>query len=180
MISRLSRSTAEGKSIEQVILDWLDTNRDYAILLIPVLAFAESCVGIGLFISGAFLLLVSATLYNNELAGLESIIPLAFAGAFLGDHVGFFLGRVLGPRFHRIGLAQKYQSSVTRAESLIRRYGGAAIFLGRFVPAIRSLIPAMVGISGFGRLRFSLLDAVACLVWSLALGLILVGIDELF
>ena len=75
-------------------------------------------------------------------------------------------------------MIKKYQSNVAKAEGLIRRYGSAAIFIGRFIPAIRSIIPALTGISGFERLRYSFVDALACLSWVLALAAILMGIDE--
>lgn len=146
----------------------------------PLLAFAEACVGIGLFTSGVLLLLVSATLYNNGIAQFEVLLPLAFLGALLGDHAGYYFGRTLGPRFHQIGMIKKYQSNVAKAEGLIRRYGSAAIFIGRFIPAIRSIIPALVGISEMKRLRYSMVDTLACLAWVLALAAILVGIDEFF
>ncbi|MEX0964786.1 MAG: VTT domain-containing protein [Pseudohongiellaceae bacterium] len=170
----------EGNLIEQIILEWLDTNRDYAVILVPVLAFAESCIGIGLFVSGVLLLLVSATLYNNGLVGLEVILSLSFVAALLGDHSGYYIARFMGPKFHQLKLVRKYQSTVIRAEDLIRSHGSAAIFIGRFTPAIRSIIPAMVGISGFRRMRYSVLDALACLAWTLALGALLLGIDGIF
>lgn len=173
-------SPNEATDIEQLLLDWLDNNRDYAIALVPLLAFAESCVGIGLFISGVLLLLVSATLYNNGIAGFEVLLPMAFTGALLGDHAGYYFGRTLGPKFHQIGVIKKYQANVKKAEDLIRRFGSAGIFIGRFVPAIRSIIPALVGISDMDRLRYSLVDALACFCWVLALAAILVGIEEFF
>jgi membrane protein DedA with SNARE-associated domain len=37
-------------------------------------------------------------------------------------------------------------------------------------------VPVLVGISGFGRLRFLLLDALACLLWALTLGAIVAGL----
>jgi len=163
--------------IEESILLWLENNRDYAIALLPLFAFAEACIGVGLFVSGVFLLVVSATLLNNGIAGLETIIPLAFCGALLGDHAGYYLGRIVGPGLHRFKLVRKYQAAIARSESLILRYGGAAIFIGRFIPAIRSVVPALIGISGFDRLKFSLIDALACLCWALALAAILLGID---
>ncbi|MFT4816371.1 MAG: membrane-associated protein [Pseudohongiellaceae bacterium] len=144
----------------------------------PLLAFAESCVGIGLVVSGVLLLLVSATLYNNGIAGLEMLLPLAFFGALLGDHAGYYFGRTLGTKFHEISVIKKYQANVAKAEGLIRRYGSAAIFIGRFIPAIRSIIPALVGVSGLQRLRYSVIDALACLCWVLALAAILIGIVE--
>lgn len=146
----------------------------------PLLAFAESCAGIGLVISGALLLLVSATLYSNGIAELEILLPLAFLGALLGDHASYYLGRFLGPKFRQIGMIKKYQKNVAKAEDLIRRYGSAAIFIGRFIPAIRSIIPALVGISGINRIRYSFADTLACLAWVVALAAILIGIDEAF
>ena len=62
---------------------------------------------------------------------------------------------------------------------MIRRHGPIAIFIGCFIPAIRSLVPALLGISQFNRLRYSLLDAGACFLWALALGGILPGVDSL-
>ncbi|MGB1582085.1 MAG: DedA family protein, partial [Nevskiales bacterium] len=59
-------------------------------------------------------------------------------------------------------------------------YGPWAIFIGRFLPAIRSLVPAMLGISGFQRLRYSLLDMTACSLWALGLAAIVLGAHELF
>ena len=66
-----------------------------------------------------------------------------------------------------------------RAERLISDYGAIAIFIGRLVPAIRSLIPAMLGMSGFKTTYYSILDIAACLVWSLGLGAIIIGVDQL-
>ena len=177
--AQFAQAANEGANIESFILDWLDSNRDYAIALVPLLAFAESCVGIGLVISGALLLLVASTLYNNGIAGLEVLLPLAFFGALIGDHAGYYFGRSLGAKFHQIGLIKKYQANVAKAEGLIRRYGSAAIFIGRFIPAIRSIIPALVGASGIKRLRYSLVDALACLFWVVAFAAILMGINEI-
>ena len=146
-------------------------------MLVPLLAFLEACIGIGLFISGALLLIVCSALFSAGAAGLETIMPLAFAGALLGDHVGFYVGNFLGPRFHHSSFADKYTSQVERADQLIRRFGGLAVFIGRFVPAIRSIVPAILGISGFSRRRFSFLDVGACLAWSIALGVLVRLID---
>lgn len=142
-----------------------------------MLAFAEACLGIGLFVSGAFLVIVATALYSNDIASLGIIVPLAMVGALCGDHVGFYVGRYLGPRFNQSRIAMRHQHRLLRAEQMIRRHGPWVVFIGRFLPAIRSLIPAALGISGFERLRFTLLDLLACALWSAALGAIVVGLD---
>lgn len=149
-----------------------------AIYLVPLFAFAEACVGIGLLISGAILVAVGSLLLANDIASLGQILPLAMIGALLGDHAGFYTGRWIGPRFHGFAFAQKHRARLQKSEAMIIKYGPYAIFIGRFIPAIRSLIPAMLGISGFNRGRYSALDVAACLLWSACLGVILWAIEN--
>ncbi|MCG8415321.1 MAG: DedA family protein [Pseudomonadales bacterium] len=146
-------------------------------LLVPALAFLESCLGIGLFVSGALLLIVASVLFSTGVASLELIVPLAMSGALAGDHVGFYAGYLIGPRFHHSDFAAKYGQQIQRADALIARFGGFAIFVGRFVPAIRSIVPAVVGISGFSRRKFFVLDVLACISWSLARAVLVKLID---
>ncbi|MFK7864514.1 MAG: DedA family protein [Pseudohongiellaceae bacterium] len=142
-------------------------------------AFAEACVGIGLFISGVFLVAIATFVLEYQLASVQWICTLAFAGAMAGDHFGFYLGQFIGPGFHQTRLALKYSSSIEKGEKLILKFGSAAIFIGRFIPAIRSLVPALMGISGFTRTRYSLFDALACVFWASALGAIVLGIETI-
>lgn len=121
---------------------------------------------------------MGSVLLANEIATLAQIVPLALGGALLGDHVGFYSGRWIGPRFHHFAFAQKHRAKLQKSELMIIKYGPYAIFIGRFIPAIRSLVPALLGISGFNARRYSLLDLAACLLWSVCLGLILWAIQN--
>jgi membrane-associated protein len=159
---------------------WLERNGEHALWLVLMLAFAEACVGLGLFVSGVLLLSAATLLYTQSLAELPQIIVLAWAGAMLGDHSGYLTGRAFGHSFHHLPLAQRYRKNLLKAEAMVQRHGAAAIFIGRFVPAIRSVVPVLVGVSGFARLRFALLDALACLLWSLTLAALVVGLDALW
>lgn len=145
-----------------------------------MLAFSEACLGIGLFVSGLILFGVATVMVETQLLTLWQITPLAFGGALLGDHVGYYVGLHFGPRFHESGLAQRYKKQMERGERLILRYGPSAIFIGRFIPAIRSLLPAMLGMSGFARTRYSILDTIACALWSLALAGLVLAAGGLF
>ena len=126
-------------------------------------------MGVGLFVSGLILFGVATVMVETQILTLWQITPLAFFGALLGDHAGFYIGWHVGPRLHQFRLAQRYSKQMERGERLILRYGPSTIFIGRFIPAIRSLLPAMLGISGFARARYSLLDTIACALWSIAL-----------
>ncbi|HAU14181.1 MAG TPA: hypothetical protein DCS92_10755 [Gammaproteobacteria bacterium] len=166
--------------METYFLDLIEANQGSAVLLIPILAFAEACFGIGLFISGAFLVIVSSILYFTEVSSLPLICGLAMLGATAGDHVGFYVGYFLGPRLAQTRFAERHHAAIVRANAMIARYGAFTIFIGRFVPAIRSLLPAMIGITGFSRRVYSLLDALACCLWATALGAIVYFIGGSF
>lgn len=162
------------------LLDWARDHQEYALAFVPLFAFMETCVGIGIFVSSIFLVVICSIFYANGWAGVPAMAVLAMAGSSLGDHVGYYVGRALGPRVHQLAIVKRHQNKWNRSEALVQRYGPWAIFIGRFIPAIRSLVPAMLGISGFARLRYSLLDIAACSLWALALAAIVLGAHEVF
>lgn len=103
---------------------------------------------------------------------LWQISTLGFVGAVLGDHVGFYIGSHYGPRIHEFALAKRYKLELQKTEQLVLRFGASAIFIGRFIPAIRSVLPALLGVSGFARSRYNLLDTIACALWAALLALL--------
>ena len=163
--------------IDEIFLDWLSANQKNAWMVIPVLAFLEACPGLGLLASGIILLSVSTILYTEQIVSIYQIMPLAFAGACLSDHLGFYLGRWFGPKFHHTAFAKKQTVRLQKGEAFILKYGATAIIVGRLMTAVRSLVPMMVGISGTDRVRFTMFDILACAIWCAGLGLLVVGLD---
>jgi len=147
---------------------------------VPVNAFLEAFVGIGLFVSGAILLSVCTILYVEQIATLQQMLPLVFLGALLSDHSGYYIGLSIGPKFHRTSFAEKRAKAIGKAQNTIEKYGGFAIFIGRFVTPIRSIIPLITGVSGMARVKYTLFDVMACATWTICLGLIVVGIDKIW
>ena len=145
-----------------------------------VIAFLEAFVGVGLFVSGVILLSVCTLLYLEQILSLQQILPMAFCGALLSDHSGYYIGRFVGPKFHDTRFAAKRVDLLSRAESSVRIYGVWAIFIGRFLTPIRSVVPLITGVSGMNRAKYSLYDTIACAFWSACLGLLVVGLDNLW
>ena len=165
--------------IESALLNWLAENLKLALIAVPILAFAEAFVGLGLFVSSALLVIASSIVYENELLDIVRISSLAFLGALLGDQGGFYIGKWMGPYFYKIEFVRRRQNIVQKANNMISNYGSYVIFLGRFLPAIRSIIPAMLGIAGFNSFKFLVLDLLACLLWCSALAAIILGIGTI-
>ncbi|MGY8850791.1 MAG: DedA family protein [Pseudomonadales bacterium] len=119
-------------------------------------------------------------LYAEQLATLYQILPLAFVGACLADHLGFYVGRWYGPKLHHTAFAKKRAKLLAKAETFILNHGASAIIFGRLMTAIRSIVPILVGISGTSRLRFTVIDILACAIWTAGLGLLVVGLDTFY
>ena len=49
-----------------------------------------------------------------------------------------------------------------------------SVFLGRFIPAIRSIVPFLLGISNLKPVRFYISDVIACSLWGAALAFLVI------
>jgi len=164
----------------EAVLAWAGEHREQAVFLVPLLAFMETCVGIGLFVPSLLLVIVTSVFFANDWANLWVMAAMAMVGSSIGDHVGFYAGRAIGPRVHGWRIIQRNAERWARTEAIVRRFGAWAIFIGRFIPAIRSLVPAMMGVIEFERRRYTMLDVAACSLWALGLVAIVQGAHHLF
>ena len=84
--------------------------------------------------------------------------------AIVGDSVGFEVGKRAGPYLlERRPL--KGNAAVGKTMDLLERYGGPAVFLGRFVAFARALIPGLAGMSGLRYRVFLFYNAIGGLLW---------------
>ena len=93
-------------------------------------------------------------------------------GSLLGALAWYGVGYGLGTeRLKRV--AKRYgrwltisESDVERAQKWFDRYGGAAVCIGRLIPAVRSVISAPAGIAQMGLVRFLCWSTVGTIVWT--------------
>jgi membrane protein DedA with SNARE-associated domain len=103
------------------------------------------------------------------------VIAVAAAGAIVGDNLGFWLigrrgGRALIARYPWV--ERRTRHVLPRAEALIARYGGRAVFFGRFISVFRETIAWVAGLAGMSWLRFSFWNAFGGIVWATGVGLL--------
>lgn len=128
----------------------------------------ETSVLVGLVVPGDTIVITAGTAVGSIPEAVILIITV-IVGALIGESIGFGLGRWLGPRirYSKVGglIGEK---NWVRAEVYLRRRGGVAIFLSRFLPVLHSLVPLTVGMSGFAYRRFLAWTFPACAIWSIA------------
>tara|TARA_B100000678_G_scaffold186912_1_gene156253 strand:- start:4308 stop:4661 length:354 start_codon:yes stop_codon:yes gene_type:complete len=114
-----------------------------------------------------------------ELLPLYSIVMVAMLGAHLGDVSGFFFGKTVGPSLLATKFISKREKTIKRAQKFLDKTGQYTVILGRFVPAIRPIVPFLLGISDLKAVRFYIADVVACSCWGIALALLVSGVGSL-
>ncbi|GAA4975997.1 hypothetical protein GCM10023225_16340 [Kineococcus glutinatus] len=114
--------------------------------------------------------LAGFTASRGEL-GLVEVLAWTTAGSLVGALVLYALGAFLGRRrlravVDRLPLVRL--DDLDRAEAWFDRHGGAAVFLGRFVPVVRSLVSVPAGVARMPLARFALLTTVGSGLWNTA------------
>jgi membrane-associated protein len=99
--------------------------------------------------------------------GLDLPVALALftVSAFLGNIVGYEIGRLIGPALaERDGrvLKKKY---FDQTSEFFDKHGNKALVIGRFVPFVRTYITVVAGITRMDRRRFLTWSAVGAALW---------------
>ncbi|MGA2838403.1 MAG: DedA family protein [Acidimicrobiales bacterium] len=149
-----------------------------AYALIGLLAFAEAALMIGFFIPGETAVVVGGVLAGLGRVDLGLMMVVVVVCAVVGDSVGFEVGRLIGPWLleHR-PLAGS--AAVLSTLGLLDRYGGPAVFVGRFITFARAVIPGLAGMSGLRYRTFLFWNVLGAVIWGVGYTLLgfVVGIS---
>jgi membrane protein DedA with SNARE-associated domain len=141
---------------------------------LPLLFLVVMIESFGIPLPGETALIAFGVLAGEGHYSIASVIAVAAAGAIVGDNLGYWLiGRIGGRAlFRRWGWLHRYSERVLpRAESVMARHGGAAVFFGRFVSILRYTVAWVAGLSRMHWWRFLFWNAAGGIVWATAVGL---------
>ncbi|MFJ9810628.1 DedA family protein [Streptomyces sp. NPDC101158] len=137
----------------------------YALLATAVLA--ESLLVIGAFVPTLTLLVTAGALARTGTLDLTLVIATAASAAALGDALAYRVGRLLGSRLRTGGLGRRMPATAwNKAESLMARRGGGAVFFSRFVPVVRTLTPHLAGATRVPYRRIAPHSLLAAPLWA--------------
>jgi membrane protein DedA with SNARE-associated domain len=142
------------------------------LLVAGAVVLAEDALFVGFVLPGetaAVLAGVAASLGHAPLALVLGVVVLA---AVVGDSVGYEVGRHYGTRVVASGRLDRHRDRLDRAQSLLVRRGGAAVFLGRWTAFFRAVMPALAGSARMPYPRFLAFNAAGGVLWGTAVVLI--------
>jgi membrane protein DedA with SNARE-associated domain len=148
------------------IVDFIGVHPHYALTAIFLLASSEAIPVIGTVVPGSTLIIGISALATGAHVDPWPLLGAAIVGAIFGDGLSFWLGR----RYHREILLHwplnRYPQFINRSEAFIQTYGGASVFLARFIAVVRAFVPLVAGILGMSSLQFYAVNILSALVWA--------------
>ncbi|MEY5057809.1 MAG: hypothetical protein RI987_613 [Actinomycetota bacterium] len=134
--------------------------------------------GTGLFI-GAFVpfitgdsLVFAAGLVAAGVGSQVNIWVMAIGvgiAAWLGDQVGYTLGRHYGRPYLERRKGEWLRSAIAKSEKFYQSWGWWAVVIARFMPWARVFVPAIAGIARMNYYKFFSANAVGALAWGTGL-----------
>ncbi|MEY4418988.1 MAG: hypothetical protein RIR15_310 [Actinomycetota bacterium] len=158
-------------SIAEWVQQYLDTSTPFFIYLaLGAIVFVETGILIAFFLPGDSILfaagLVAATRDDTNIVFLVTII---FIAAFLGDQVGYVLGRKYGRSYLERHSSPRIERMIARAENFYEKYGWSAVILARFYPWIRTFMPPIAGIGKMNYYKFLAANALGAFLWGVGI-----------
>jgi membrane protein DedA with SNARE-associated domain len=136
------------------------------ILLAGFAVMLETSVLVGLIVPGDTIVLTASTGVTTVLQFIFMVISVVI-GALLGESFGFWLGRFFGPKLRSSWLGQKVgEDRWKKADRFVKRRGGIAVFISRFLPVFHSVVPLTAGMTVMQYRTFMTWTVPACIIWA--------------
>jgi membrane protein DedA with SNARE-associated domain len=129
----------------------------------------------GVPLPGETALITAALLASTGKLEIELVIPIAAAGAIVGDNLGYLVGRKGGRwLLERPGWFQRQRREIlVIGEPFFERHGPKAVFFGRFILGLRTWASWLAGATRMPWRSFVLWNAIGGICWATAVGLII-------
>ena len=139
-----------------------------AVFLLPAL---ESSAFIGFVFPGEIAVILGGVAAAAGRMPLPMMIVAAILGAIIGDSIGYAIGKRWGHQMLHgtIGrlpiVRHELHRHLESATSFVRKRGPHAVFIGRFTPALRVLVPGLSGMAELPYPTFLLYNVLGAVVW---------------
>lgn len=129
----------------------------------------EASIFVGVVIPGEIAVLIAGVIASGGRLQLWEVLVVAIAGAIIGDFIGFEVGR----RWGTVLLAKLPErlvrpEHVDRGREELRKRGAIAVLVGRWIAALRALMPGLAGMSGMRLRTFVIANAIGGAIWASA------------
>jgi len=141
-------------------------------VVIAGIIFVETGLLIGFFLPGDSLLfsagLVAAA---RDDINIVFLIFSIFLAAFIGDQVGYVIGRKVGRPYLEKHKSKRMQKMLVKSEKFYERYGWWSVVIARYIPWVRTFVPPIAGTVKMNYYKFLSANALGALLWGVGITL---------
>ena len=127
-------------------------------------AMAEGTIFLALVPGSTFILSLGAFAANGDLS-FAILFIVVVIGAFLGDNLGYLIGRFFGRNIMKFEWIDKKYYVFT--ESFLLQHGRKSIFFARFISGIKEIAPFIAGVMNMNRKSFAVWNLVGGFFWAI-------------
>ena len=137
--------------MEATLIEWL---KEYGYIVLFVWSMMEGETG----------LIMAGLLCHTGDMNVPLSILVAGTGSFVMDQVWFYIGKNNKAYVHKKFSAHRRKFAKSRL--LLRKYGAWVIFLQRFIYGMRTIVPVVVGMSGYDKFKFGVVNVISGFIWA--------------
>jgi membrane-associated protein len=141
-------------------------------VVIGGIIFIETALLVGFFLPGDSLLF-SAGLVAAARSDINIVILVftVFLAAFIGDQVGYVLGRKIGRPYFQRRNSKRMQKMLLKSERFYEKYGWWSVVIARYIPWVRTFVPPIAGTVKMNYYKFLTANALGAFLWGVVITL---------
>jgi len=152
--------------IDTSLLTLINTFGNFVYPMIFLVVFCETGLIVTPFLPGDSLIFIAGAFAAQDILSLPLLFLVFVLAAFLGDAANYALGSLIGPRvFHSEDSRIFKREYLEMAQQFYAKHGGAAIFLARFVPIVRTFAPFVAGVGKMPYRYFAVYNLLGGIAW---------------
>ena len=159
------RDSVDGLAMH-ALLTVVGDHPQAALLIVALVALAESLALVGTFVPGAIVMFGAGTLIGNGALNVWETLGAAVLGAAAGDGLSYEMGRRYENRIREWPMFKRHPEAVARGEAFIQKHGGKSVVFARFAGAVRAFVPMLAGFAQMSRARFYAINVGSALLWA--------------
>ncbi len=131
-------------------------------------AASEAIVLVGALVPGTALILAIAGIVGAAHGPVMALVLWATAGAIVSDGLSFWIGHRYGSQLRNLWPFRNRPELLEAGERFFARHGGKSVFLARFLPGVRAVVPVVAGMVGMSLARFYFANVGSAVVWAVS------------
>jgi membrane-associated protein len=141
-------------------------------VVVAGIIFIETALLVGFFLPGDSLLF-SAGLVAAARSDVNIVILVftVFLAAFIGDQVGYVLGRKIGRPYFQKRNSKRMQKMLLKSERFYEKYGWWSVVIARYIPWVRTFVPPIAGTVKMNYYKFLSANALGAFLWGVGITL---------